>query len=90
MFTPTSNMSNVWRGITDNAQWVKQGTSVAIHNGKQTLFWDHIWATEMTLRVAAIHDIPPEIEGATMEEMWEVGQCWRWDLFAHMPTSCNV
>ncbi|KAL2899374.1 hypothetical protein RDABS01_024456 [Bienertia sinuspersici] len=27
MFQPTSNMSNVWRGITDNASWISKGSA---------------------------------------------------------------
>lgn len=50
MFTPTCNMSNVWRGITDNTSWLKKGTAVAIGNGKKTLFWDHCWATDCALK----------------------------------------
>lgn len=34
-------MSNVWRGIVENAQWVKKGSAAAIGNRRTTLFWDH-------------------------------------------------
>lgn len=84
MFTPTSTMSNVWRGITENAQWLRKGTSTAIGNGKKTLFWDHIWATDTHLRELAIAPIPPSIDGSTVCEMWEAGGEWKWDEFANL------
>lgn len=63
MFMPTTNMSNVWRGITDNAQWVKKGSVVAIGNGKKSLFWDHCWAPDTPLLSRATKPIPDNIDG---------------------------
>lgn len=77
-------MSNVWRGITDNAQWIKKGASTTVGNGLQTLFWEHSWATDTPLRELATQDIPSEVEGAIVQEMWEVGSGWKWDLFANL------
>lgn len=30
----------------------------------------------------ATHPIPSDILGATVQEMWEEGQGWRWDIFS--------
>lgn len=84
MFTPTTNMSNVWRGITDNVQWLKKGTSTAIGNGRHTLFWDHLWVTDIPLRSLVTHPTPEAIEGATVGEMWEMDNDWKWDEFANL------
>lgn len=84
MFTPTSNMSNVWRGITENSQWIKKGSATAIGNGNQTLFWDHNWALDKPLRSLAILPIPVSIEGALVSEMWEQGGDWKWDVFPNI------
>lgn len=70
MFEPKSNTSNVWRGITDNAKLLCNDSRVAVGNGTKTLFWDHRWATNKTLRELATGDIPNNIDGATVDEMW--------------------
>ena len=36
------------------------------------------------LRVAAIVAIPSQLDGATLEELWDVENGWRWDLFAEL------
>ena len=84
MFIPSSNMSNVWRGITENATWVQKGSSMAVGNGKETRFWDHRWATEVPLRSLALNPIPEAMSNALVEEMWIVGQGWHWDKFANL------
>lgn len=84
MFQPKPNMSNVWRGITENASWLHKGSAVAIGNGLTTLFWDHCWASEVPLRSLATSPIPSDLEGATVEEMWISGHGWRWDAFANL------
>lgn len=63
---------------------VKERFAVALGNGKSTLFWDHCWATDHPLRNLAIQAIPMDIDGATVEEMWNVGQGWKWDTFANL------
>lgn len=84
MFEPSTNMSNVWKGITENAKWVSKGSAVAIGDGRSTLFWDHCWATDVPLRDLIIDPIPEALDGAIVEELWEPGTGWRWDLFAHL------
>lgn len=77
-------MSNVWRGITENAKWVHKGSAMAVGNGRSTLFWDHRWASDDALCSLASGPIHSDIKGATVEEMWEPGVGWKWDLFAHL------
>ena len=84
MFTPSRNISHVWRGITENAHWINKGSAVAVGNGCATLFWDHCWVSDNCLRDLSMGPIPPEIEGATVGEMWEDNEGWKWDLFAHL------
>ncbi|XP_021726206.1 uncharacterized protein LOC110693390 [Chenopodium quinoa] len=79
MFVPTSSMSNVWRGITENASLLKKGSAVAIGNGGRTLFWDHVWATDGPLRDVAIDQIPEDIDGAIVAELWDDDSGWKWD-----------
>lgn len=38
MFAPKNNMSNVWRGNTENANLIGEGARVATSNGSTTLF----------------------------------------------------
>lgn len=71
MFRPKANMSNVWKGITDNANTLWNGARVAVNNGSTTLFWDHKLTSNYTLRELAIHDIPLELEGATVAKLWD-------------------
>lgn len=49
MFVTKANMSNVWRGITNNASNVWKGSKVVVSNGMTMLFWDHKWATDFPL-----------------------------------------
>lgn len=80
MFHPTTNMSNVWRGITDITQWLKKGSAVAIGNGRSTLFWDHCWAEDNTLQSVAMEPIPSSIEGAIVEDMWDPNLGWNLEV----------
>lgn len=84
MFSPTPNMSNVWRGITENAHWIKKGSAVAVGNGRTTLFWDHCWVSDDCLRALTIEPIPHNLDGATVEEMWDPEMGWKWELFANL------
>lgn len=82
MFEPVAGSSNVWKGITDNACWLKEGAATAIGNGKSTCFWDHKWAMEPPLRHVCTSEIPAHLEEAKVEDMWEEGQGWKWSEFA--------
>ncbi|KAL2902408.1 hypothetical protein RDABS01_027490 [Bienertia sinuspersici] len=88
MFKTTSNCSNLWRGVVENAKYIQKGTQTAIGNGTTTLFWDHKWATDQTLSELAIKDVPLNLLGATVAEMWDSNLGWKWDLFAeYLPIS---
>lgn len=84
MFTPKSNMSNVWRGITENARVLCEGGRMASSNGLTTLFWDHKWALDKSLREVAIQPIPPHLEGATVADLWDGEARWKWNEFANI------
>lgn len=85
MFEPKQNMSNVWRGITENANIICSGSRMAVGNGTKTLFWDHRWASEKPLREYATCVIPSDIDGATVEEMWTKESCsWKWTRIAEI------
>lgn len=81
MFMPKSGMSHVWKGITENSKFLCEGLQVHVGNDRSTLFWDHRWATPQPLIDLASVPVPNEILGYTVEEMWEVGQGWKWDVF---------
>lgn len=82
MFEPKTGMSNVWNGITKNARFLCEGMRVAVGNGAKTLFWDHKWVSHVPLRDLITDPIPMELTGATVEEMWEVGHGWKWDILS--------
>ncbi|XP_021761146.1 uncharacterized protein LOC110725977 [Chenopodium quinoa] len=84
MFELKANMSNVWKGITESANILCEGTRVVVNDGATTLFWDHRWASAHTLREKAILPIPLDIEGATVGEMWDEEHGWKWNLFADL------
>ncbi|KAK9689452.1 hypothetical protein RND81_09G059900 [Saponaria officinalis] len=83
MFQPKQGMSNVWAGITSQANTISQGTAMAIGNGRNTLFWDHCWLDENCLSDKATAPIPTKILGATVSEMWCESTGWKWDTFAN-------
>ncbi|KAJ8446495.1 hypothetical protein Cgig2_027457 [Carnegiea gigantea] len=39
MFRPKIDASNAWRGITDNAKFIRMGVKLEINNGEWNLFW---------------------------------------------------
>lgn len=82
MFVPKKSMSNVWRVITDNARLLCEGMKMAVGNGSQTLFWDHKWVTDQPLNDLVTHPLPMKLAGATVEEMWEPENGWRWEVFS--------
>lgn len=55
--------------------------SNAVGNGTHTLCWDHKWATSEPLSKLVTEPIPIEMVGATMNEMWEEYQGWKWEVF---------
>lgn len=84
MFNATTTMSNVWKGIVDNAKWIAKGSAVAVGNGRTTLFWDHCWVADNYLWDLATAPIPADLDGAAVEEMRVPGVSWRWECFAHL------
>lgn len=84
MFTSTSNMSNVCREITDNVHGLKKGAQATVGKGRNTLFQDHSWATDDPLRELITQPVPNDLEGAIMEELWEVGNSWKQDSIANL------
>lgn len=85
MFESKQNMSNVWRGITENTKHLCDGAQVAVGNGCKTLFWDHRWVSKKPLREYALHSIPDALNGATVEEMWnKETYSWKWSCLADL------
>ncbi|KAL2945366.1 Cyanidin 3-O-glucoside 5-O-glucosyltransferase [Bienertia sinuspersici] len=67
---------------------IKQGAQTAVGNGRTTLFWDHKWAMNQPLIDMAIKEVPDELLGATINEMWCPTLGWQWDKFAeYLPLS---
>ncbi|KAL9228579.1 hypothetical protein vseg_004142 [Gypsophila vaccaria] len=83
MFQPKANMSNVWAGITKQANFISRGMSFAIGNGRRTLFWDHSWVDVGCLADRVLAPIPESILGATVSDMWDADSGWKWDEFAN-------
>lgn len=40
----------MYGGVYENVKVLSEGMQVDIRNGKQTLFWDHRWATSAPSR----------------------------------------
>ncbi|KAJ8450039.1 hypothetical protein Cgig2_029401 [Carnegiea gigantea] len=83
IFTAKPNASNAWKGIVENAKYVREGMRTEVGNGKRTLLWYHSWATAKPLCSSATSDIPPHMEEMTVEELWNETSGWKWDLFGH-------
>ncbi|KAK9681635.1 hypothetical protein RND81_10G016800 [Saponaria officinalis] len=77
MFQPKPNMSNVWSAITSQAIIITRGATVAVGNGKTTLFWDHSWIEEGCLSNKALMNIPDSLLGATVSDMWDESSGWK-------------
>ncbi|KAL2929247.1 hypothetical protein RDABS01_034658 [Bienertia sinuspersici] len=53
-----------------------------IGDGQTTLFWDHKWVENYPLIDVTIKEVPQNILGATVAEMWNDELGWKWDTFA--------
>ncbi|KAJ8449185.1 hypothetical protein Cgig2_027187 [Carnegiea gigantea] len=84
IFVAKPKASNAWKGIIENANYIRDGIRAEVGNGKRTLFWYHNWAIAKPLCSVAIGPIPPQLEDATVSELWDVNTGWQWDLFAHV------
>lgn len=82
MFQPKTGASNVWNGIAENSNILCEGIRSAIGNGIKTLFWDHKWMSNTPLIDCVTQTPPTEIAGATVSEMWESGEGWKWEVFS--------
>ncbi|KAL2935657.1 hypothetical protein RDABS01_018775 [Bienertia sinuspersici] len=76
------NASNVWRGMVENVNILKKGVSMAVGNGKQTLFWQHSWAGTQPLIEVVTRDPPTQILDCNVRDMWDHELGWNWDVFA--------
>jgi len=84
MFTSKKEASNAWQGISENANWIRQGVRAEVGNGKKTLFWFNSWACDKPLSSLVTNSIPPNIEDATVEELWDEKSGWKWNLFNNL------
>ncbi|KAL2896029.1 hypothetical protein RDABS01_037813, partial [Bienertia sinuspersici] len=73
-----------WATVAPKVYDATLSAKVAIGNGQRTLFWDHVWAIDKPLSKVTMQAIPEDIEGAIVEEMWEVGVGWKWEKFADL------
>lgn len=53
----------------------------ASNYGMTTLFWEHKWETNHTLRELATQDIPADLSDAILAELWDSEYGWKWDEF---------
>ncbi|KAJ8425838.1 hypothetical protein Cgig2_021305 [Carnegiea gigantea] len=84
MFSSKSEASNVWQGISKNAKLIRKGARAEVGNRRRTLFWSHSWAYDEPLSKLATKVIPPAIEDASMEELWDENEGWKWHLFEEL------
>ncbi|XP_074270970.1 uncharacterized protein LOC141594882 [Silene latifolia] len=83
MFQTKPNMSNFWAGITSQAKIINSGSTVAVGNGRKTLFWDHSWVDAGYLSDRVITPVPKSILGATVADMWSESNGWKWEVFSN-------
>ncbi|KAJ8423447.1 hypothetical protein Cgig2_008936 [Carnegiea gigantea] len=82
MFVHKQNVSNTWRGILDNAQFIKKGVRMEVGNGRNTSFWHHTWATHTPLSQLVQQSIPGHLTNNTVEDFWDPSRGWKWELFS--------
>lgn len=76
MFQPKMDASNAYRGILENAKFLKKGMRTEIGNG----FWDHNWVDSKPLCQDALKDIPIHIQDTIVAEMWHTHAGLKWNL----------
>ena len=61
----------MWCEDRDNAINIKCGVRIEIGNDHNTLFWYHIWATDIPLSQLATPTIPLHIAVGYVKEFWD-------------------
>jgi len=84
MFQEKTNVSNVWRGILDSANYLRQGLRMEVGNGQQTLFWHHHWVLNKPLSQLVLSEIPTQIKDLPVSDFWDDENGWKWDLFSEL------
>lgn len=82
MFKDKVDASNAWKGILKNVDTLKKGISMAVGDGRKTLFWQRRCATDEPLITLAGPTPPLEIQDDTVDEMWDTNSGWKYDIFA--------
>ncbi|KAJ8424110.1 hypothetical protein Cgig2_018120 [Carnegiea gigantea] len=57
-----------------------QGARAKVGNGKKILFWFPSWACDKPLSNLVTNLLHPDIQDATVEELWHENEGWKWHL----------
>ncbi|KAL2933352.1 hypothetical protein RDABS01_016471 [Bienertia sinuspersici] len=71
MFKASSNASNLWKGIVEYSRFLKTSAQFA----------DHKWVINQPLSEVVIKQVPTELLGVKLNEMWDSELGWKWDIF---------
>lgn len=83
MFKEKQNASHTWRGIMSSVDVVRKGVNMAMGNGQNFFFWHHRWVIDKPLLEVAVTEPPPQLQDATVREMWDRNTRWKWEVFAN-------
>lgn len=77
MFQDSARSSQMWKGILLGAETLSKGLKMVVGNGRSTLFWFHVWLIDKPLIDVVILDVPEDLVGATVAELWS-DNGWDW------------
>lgn len=71
---------HIQHGIVKGVDLLKKGSNWNICNGKQVNFQQYKWLSEGRLINKSLKPIPEDQLGRRMEDYWEPGSGWKWNL----------
>lgn len=63
------------------AELLRRGLRWRVHRGDRVLFWKDVWAGEDLLMPRAMDVFTEDESERKVEEYWQQGSGWRWNLF---------
>lgn len=76
----SASFSNAWKGIRVATPFLEAGTIKLVRSGKTTRFWMDNWIAPYPLRQLLSTAISLPVLYATVNEYWDEGRGWKWEL----------
>jgi len=79
--------TSAWQGIMETMEKTSKGMGVAIGDGRNTEFWNHIWLDGKQLIEHVIRPALDALHSSRVRDFWTPGSGWNWTSLAQfLPT----